>query len=232
MPPEPDGPLGWPPHAKTAALHQCSRSPMPRDPPIRDSTSRQPGCQRGPLPRHPPVPHPHLYPGSAHRHPARSTECEDDDESTWNESPNCFYSMRARYPQLTSPLQIYSPPRQIPGREPTRQVALASGGDCTAPATPAVWLRLPRNSQRKICDRSEGMRSLRGSHRTVLAVGTGGAAGGAVNQEQLDLLAGHCSAGKIPRTSQRPFHCWTRDGGIEWWVLALFLARWPPCLSR
>ena len=34
-------------------------------------------------------------------------------------------------------------------------MGLASGGDCTAPATPAIWLRLTRNSHRKNCDRSD-----------------------------------------------------------------------------
>ena len=47
----------------------------------------------------------------------------------------------------------------------------------------------------------------------------------AFGEEQFDVFEGHFSAGKIPRMSHRSFHCCTRDSGIAWWVLSLFLAR-------
>ena len=56
------------------------------------------------------------------------------------------------------------------GKSPsTWQVALASGGDCTPPATPAVWLRLTQISLRKNCDRSEsGGEKAWGFHRSLV----------------------------------------------------------------
>ena len=103
----------------------------------------------------------HTHPTSqrrphTHTHSARTQPPIRSATTTTTNRPQVSHSKfytrgRALYPRFRSPQQIYSPPRQIAGREApsTWQMGLAAGGDRTAPVTPAVWLRLTRNSQRK-----------------------------------------------------------------------------------